>query len=346
MPLLPRITRHCWLCLGASLWLPTLALADTTAEILAQKGVISLEEYEKIRAAERNQALVDTSEGLKFVSPDKRFSAQLGTLLQLDMAGYHSDIRDASGRDLSNAGSEFRRIRLSLGGTFDGVWDYKTELEFANSTQLMDGYVSYRGFNTPLPLQLTLGHAKIPFGQESLSADKGLTFMERSLASAFLNPRAPGAMLSSGRDHWSAAAMVFGEQLSSSAAAISDEGGGASLRLTWAPWIGPGANLHLGAAAGLRLPSQNSTSLGGTPGAYTEAVRFQSKPESNIITTRLVDTGTITQVDDTRLWGLELGGSRGAWGFNSEYIHTRVNRHSGLDSLDFSGWYAQTTAGR
>ena len=330
------------LAVGLVFSTPLLAV-DMTTEILAQKGLITLEEYEKIRKAQSTQATVDTTDGLKFITSDKSFSAQLGTLLQMDAASYDSDIKDSAGRDISNSGSEFRRIRLYMNGTFLTDWDYKTEIEFANTTQLMDGYVAYRGFKTSVPMQLTFGHFKIPFSQEALSADKGLTFMERSLPNAFLNARAPGAMISAGRDNWSSALMVFGEQLSSSAAAVSDEGGGASLRLTWAPFIAPGANLHFGAATSVRIPSQNNTSLNTTPVTYTESVRLRSKPESNIIETRLVDTGNIIDTEQTQLWGLELAGSINAVGFNAEYINTTITRDNSRSDLDFSGWYAQTS---
>jgi phosphate-selective porin OprO and OprP len=320
-----------------------LLAVDMTTEILAQKGLITLEEYEKIRKTQSTQAIVDTTEGLKFSTADKKFSAQIGTMLQLDAAGYDSDIKDSTGRDLTNAGSEFRRVRLYMNGTFSSVWDYKTEIDFATTAQLIDGYVTYRGFQTKTPLQFTMGHFKIPFSQESLMADKSMTFMERSLPNVFLNARAPGVMLSAGKDNWSSALMLFGEQISSTASSVSDEAGGASLRLTWAPWIAPGANLHFGIASSIRFPSQNNTSLTTTPISYTEAVRFRAKPESNISELRLVDTGNIIDLDQTQLMGIELAGSIGAAGFNAEFINTKIQRKNQREDLEFSGWYAQTS---
>ena len=316
---------------------------DMTTEILAQKGLITLEEYEKIRKTQTTQAIIDTTDGLKITTADKKFSTQIGTMLQLDMAGYDSDIKDNAGRDSTNSGSEFRRVRLYMNGTFSSLWDYKTEIDFANSSQLIDGYVAYRGLKTKIPTQLTFGHFKIPFSQESLMADKGMTFMERSLPNAFLNARAPGIMISTGRDNWSGALMLFGEQISSAASNVSDEGGGASMRFTWAPFIAPGANLHFGAASSIRIPSQNNTSLNTTPVSYTEAVRFRTKPESNISEIRLVDTGNILDVDKTQLWGIELAGSLGAAGFNAEFINTQIQRKYSREDLEFSGWYAQAT---
>jgi phosphate-selective porin OprO/OprP len=176
-----------------------------------------------------------------------------------------------------------------------------------------------------------------------LAADKGLTFMERSLPNAFLNPRAPGAMISAGKDNWSSAFMLYGEQISTAANAVSDEGGGAAWRTTWAPLIGPGATFHVGVSLAVRAPSQNNTASATTPITYSDSVRFRNKPESNIIETRLVDTGNIGNAERTDLWGLELGSSLKTLGFNAEYIDTTVHRKNSLDDVHFSGWFAQAS---
>lgn len=146
----------------------TAMAVDLTTEILAKKGVISLEDYEKIKAAQKNQGTVDFSDGLKIANGDKSITAQLGTMLQLDATSYHSNIADKTSQDLANSGSEFRRIRLYMSGSFQNHWDYRTEIDFANGAQLTDGYVSYKGLFTIDPLQLTVGHFKVPFSQESL----------------------------------------------------------------------------------------------------------------------------------------------------------------------------------
>lgn len=338
-----KIARLSPLFLNISAVAPPSFGVDAATELLAQKGIISVEEYDKIKKVQNSQATVDLSDGIKITSGDKNFSTQIGTMLQFDGANYRSDIKDTAGRDLANAGSEFRRVRLSINGTLYNSWDYKTEIDFANGSQLVDGYVVYRGFKTSTPIQLTFGHFKIPFSQESLAADKGLTFMERSLPNAFLNPRAPGAMISAGKDNWSTAFMLYGEQISTAASAVSDEGGGAAFRTTWAPLIGPGATFHLGASLASRAPSQNNTASTTTPITYSNSIRFRSKPESNIIETRLVDTGNITNAERTDVWGLELGGSYKTLGFNAEYIGTTVHRKNNVDDVQFSGWFAQTS---
>ena len=138
--------------------------------------------------------------------------------------------------------------------------------------------------------------------------------------------------------------MVFGEQLTTAANALSDESTGASMRGTWAPLLGPDFTLHLGASWMERVPSQNNLTLGtGNNISYTETVRFRAKPESNIIETRLIDTGAtgIIDVENSQLWGAELGASAHNWLFNAEYINTSVSRRNGKDDLEFAGWFAQ-----
>jgi phosphate-selective porin OprO/OprP len=193
--------------------------------------------------------------------------------------------------------------------------------------------VRYSGF-LPVadgkPLGITLGHFKIPFSFEQLMADKDLSLMERSLPTALLKSRAPGAMLSWSGDHWSTAAMLFGEQLASNTTNQQDEGGGASLRTTWAPWIEDGATLHFGVATQYVEPTQK-------PGGAT--LRYASRPESRMTSILLVDTGVMAGVEDATLYGLETAATLGSLTFNSEYIRALVARAS--SDARFTGWYAQ-----
>ncbi len=314
---------------------------DATTELLFKKGIITPEEYNQLKAAEGNKATVEvTPDGLKFASADKSSSAQIGLLVQFDYAGYNGDIVDSQGRDLTNAGTEFLRARINFLGSLSADWDYRFQVDFANGSQLADAYVTYKGWQ---PLNLNIGHQVIPFSQEAQTADRSLSFMERSLASNFLVGRAPGVSLLANRDNWSAAAMVFGEPLSTAPNALSDESTGASVRFSWAPLLTNDYAIHLAIAGMERIPSQNNLSIGaGSNITYTEGVRFRAKPESNIIDTRLIDTGTtgIIDVENTRLWGAELGASLRSWQLMAEYIDTRVARRYGKTDLEFSGWYA------
>ncbi len=314
--------------LACSAAFSTQALAkDDLLETLAQNGSITLEQYEKIKAQRKGDLVVNTDDGFKLGTADGAFSMQVGTLLQLDTAVYTADRADLAD------GSEFRRSRLSLGGSFYKDWQYRFEHEFSGTTGVTDAYVAYTALK---PFVVTAGQFKQPFGMEALSADKNASFMERGLPFAFVTTRAPGVMLASSGARWSAAGGVFGEPVGNAQA--GDEGYGLVARATFAPLLEGHRVVHLGVAGTLRYTTaENSTN---TTGARFSTVRFRSKPESNVLAQRLVDTGEIRAVDDYRIGGVELAAQNGALSLQAEGHFVQVNREAGK-SLNFNGWTAQ-----
>ena len=300
---------------------------DDLLETLAQKGVLTVEEYEKLKAQRKTEVTVNTEDGLKITSADGNSSVQVGTVQQLDVARYNDDVAPLAD------GSELRRSRLSLSGTFLKDWAYRVEYEFSGTTGVTDAYVSYSALK---PFTVTVGQFKQPFGMEALAADKNVTFMERGLPFAFVITRAPGVMVGTSRSNWSASAGLFGEPVGNVQA--GDDGYGATARVTYAPWMSTQGVVHLGLGASWRKPTEdNSTNL---VGPKFTTVRFRSKPESNILAQRFVDTGEIADVDQYQIAGLEFAAQRGAASLQSEYHRVKVDRDSG-SSLDFGGWYAQ-----
>ena len=316
---------------------------DGVAELLLKKGVISAAEYKQLKkesdsAAAKKAAApatpnVSFSKGFVISSDDGDSSVQIGTLMQLDAAGYND-----SGSIDNAAGTEMRRGRLNLRGKFMKDWQYKFELEMFGSSgaQVTDTYVRYNGFKpfeSTKPLALTVGHFKIPFSLEQQMSISTVSLMEHSLPNAMLNSRAPGVMLSTSGSHWSAAAMGYGEQLySNTSSPKQDEGGGVSTRITWAPLLDKNSALHLGFSAQYNKPTQSD---GGA------TIAFSSRPESHMTSTKLISTGTISgDVSGTKLFGAELAGSYGPLTLQSEYIRTEVARDTGADPT-FAGWYVQ-----
>ncbi len=300
-------------------------------ELLAQKGVITMQEYEELKAEQKNEVSVNTDDGFKLASKDSSTAApasfQLSTLQQLDMADYRDD------KAALSEGSELRRSRLSVAGTFLTDWQYRVEYEFSGTTGVTDAYVSY---NANKPLIVTLGQFKQPFGMEAYASDKNLTFMERGLPFAFVTVRAPGIGVGTSGARWSLNGGLFGEPVGNAQA--GNDGYGAAGRFTYAPILTDEGVLHLGLGATWREPTENNSS--NTSGAKFSTVRFRSKPESNILAQRFVDTGEIRNVDQYTTTGLELAGAIGPASLQAEYQTTQVTRDNG-PSLDFSGWYAQ-----
>lgn len=363
-----NIKRTLTLAVGCSLGMIHSAHAGI-AELLLKKGVITQEEYQQLKDEAIATAptvattapvtaaptpapatpSVSFAKGFAVTSIDGSYVAQVGTLMQFDVAGYNDE-----GNIDNNAGSNIRRGRLYLQGTALKDWQYKMEIELfgTTGTEVTDAYLRYNGF-TPFtstkPLAITAGHFKIPFSFEQLMADKDLSLMERSLPNALLKSRAPGVMVSTSSDHWTASAMGFSEQLYSNAPSNSpttnttansqqDEGGGASTRVTWAPLIDDGELLHFGLSAQYQKPTQR---VGGG------VISFASRPESFTTNLRTLDTKTITgEVKDAKLYGAEFSGVFGPATLAAEYIRAHIDRDligpAGGD-LTFAGWYTQAS---
>ncbi len=311
------------LCATASL--P--ALADDLLETLSQKGVLTMDEYEKLKA-QKSGIKLSTDDGFKFSTADGSFWISPGTLQQLDVAWYHDD-----NTDLAN-GTELRRSRISLTGGVFKDWLYKVEWEFSTGTAtLTDGYVTYAGFK---PFMITVGQMKQPFSMEQLAADRNVTFMERALPFAFVPARAPGVMLGSSGANWTVNGGVFGEPLSN--AQTGDEGYGLAARATFAPVLTSDQVVHIGLSALWRKPTaENSTNA---TGPKFSTVRFRSKPESDELAQRFADTGEIHDVDRYVAEGAELAGEWGPASLQGEYQIVQVERETAATAR-FTGWYAQ-----
>lgn len=310
----------------------TASARDATLELLAQKWIITADEYTALKSEQKDQASVSLKDGLKITSGDGKGTVQLGTLIQMDAASVASDKKDAP------SGTEIRRARLAISGN-QGPWEFRLETELAGTATLTDAYGAWRG-----PVTVTAGNFKLPYSLESLMSDKNLAFMERSLSSALLPVRAPGLMVGAGGRHGSWAVGMFGEPLStatpptssasSATANADDEGGGISARGSWAPLIADGQTLHLATSLHYRLPTQ--AGAGATP-----TLRLSSKPEANQFADRLVNTGNIGgDVSAYRLAAIELAGAFGPLLAQAEYSFATVARDHASD-LQFDGGYVQ-----
>jgi len=78
------------------------------------------------RKSEPKEAKITLSDGFKVKSTDGEFQAQVGMYVQADAAWYGESDTDFSD------GTELRRGRLSLSGTFFKDWDYKKSLPISH----------------------------------------------------------------------------------------------------------------------------------------------------------------------------------------------------------------------
>lgn len=272
---------------------------------------------------------VSDGKSLKFQSPGNDFAFQVGGRVEADVAHY-----DADRQDLGD-GTDIRRGRLYAQGTLYRDWDWKFEYEFAdnaatstNSKGITDAYVRYKGF---APALITAGNFKQPFGLEQMMSAHNLTFTERALSQTFVPGRGIGLGVQTSGAHWSLVGAVAGERPEGEVAAEGGEGWNLTARGTYAPFVDPGRVLHFGAGVWRHEPNDSSAAL-----------RWRSKPESNVTGVFLVDTGTLTAVDDVLAGGLELAGVWGPLSLQAEYMRAEVNRGAARDAR-FDGGYVQAS---
>ncbi|HEX9700914.1 MAG TPA: porin [Acidobacteriota bacterium] len=132
-------------------------------------------------------------DGMRMETNDGRFQLRLGGRIQFDWTfwGDDSEIAAAVGGPIED-GTEFRRARIFVEGYVYERIEYKAQFDFAGGeVAFKDVYFGIRhdkyGFR--------LGHFKEPFGLETLTSSKYITFVERSLPGAFDAERNSGFML-------------------------------------------------------------------------------------------------------------------------------------------------------
>jgi len=245
---------------------------------------------------------------------------KFGGRIMADYAFYADD----PGLDLGD-GQELRRARLFGKGSF-GDWHFKGQYDFAgNKAKVKDAYIKYKGIQNTA---IAVGQFHEQFGLEELTSSKYITFMERSLANAFVPSRHIGADIRTHGDFWSAAIGTFGGTASGSSKSI-DSRFDLTGRITVAPIHDGTTVVHLGGAIAYRLPDSKRT------------VRIRERPESHVTHFRLVDTGTIANVDSVKTYGGEAAVVYGPFSVQGEYMRTDINFQNASLTPEptFDGWY-------
>jgi phosphate-selective porin OprO/OprP len=249
-------------------------------------------------------------------------SADVFGRLQVDMNQYSSDITELG------SGSELRRARIGVQGDLANDWFYKIEYDFADQ-KLQDAYARHGIF--------TIGQFKPAQSLEIMTSDKYLTFIERPAIGYLTLARRLGIGATVKGENWTAAATGFGQDSDVKEMGLA-EGMGFSGRVTYLPWTTDKGQLHLGAWGSWEQPQSTTT----------ETVRIRAYPESHVTGIRLVDTGSIENVDNVVKMGLEISLLVRSVSVQGEYIRADVNR-SAPDSLtptpnfSFDGYYVQAS---
>lgn len=226
-----------------------------------------------------------------------------------------------------------RRVRLGAEGTMPGGFDYKVEVDFANSgTSFGDVFVGYAP--KTLPIQIRTGNFETLNGLEQISSSNQVTFIERAaMNDAFLNSRRLGAAVAwqSRDDDWRAEAGLFtGHGIDGS---FDNNGWIGAARLVYAPKA-LGGQLHFGlnyqhrqfasnnggtASSGVNMPSTN------------QLARYRARPNSQLTDVRFIDTGSFAARSD-RIIGIEAAGVFGPFHVGGEAQWLKADAYAAGDT--------------
>jgi phosphate-selective porin OprO/OprP len=173
-----------------------------------------------------------------------------------------------------------------------------------------------------------MGLMEIPLGLQYRSSSANSQLIERSLLGAFGGDRYIGLMADTKRQHWSAAAGIFGDDANEQRQR-NDEGWGVGARVTMAPVNHNNKVLHFGLASFYRHLNDQAT------------LRFDEQPEARVAGFDIVDTGIISGARTYTRSGVEWAAVLNRWSAQAEYMVTDVRRTVGQD-VGFSGGHIQS----
>ena len=156
-----------------------------------KKDAIKLREAVTVQdtiEAKRTQAAIDkaanggtkinTKGKLSFESADGDFKVHINGRIMTDATFVDSD------KSNLDSGSELRRARIGVGGTFYKDWGFQLTPDFGQgSASITDAYVNYKGIKNT---KITVGQHHAPFAMEISDSSKYMTFIERSIGSELI----------------------------------------------------------------------------------------------------------------------------------------------------------------
>ncbi len=262
-----------------------------------------------------------------------RWSPANGTEVSLTgNIAYDLNRVDADGTGLQDDDA-WRRHELGLNIKRKGVYDIAVAYDLHNETW-MD--VTLRLETKALfgrdVGKLRVGHMKLPLGFEGNSATRNGSFMENSIATqAFYEGRRLGVDWSLEQPRWLFNAGWYADDLHG-----NNPGNSMAARVAWTPRKQDGQVLHLGLSGTRELPDSE---INGRGVEVLPSVRWRAKPEVSLTGVRLVDSGTLANIDRIDRHGIEALWIEGPWSLQGEYLRQETSRRTGVGNYASDGWY-------
>ncbi|MGQ0801955.1 MAG: OprO/OprP family phosphate-selective porin [Pseudomarimonas sp.] len=234
---------------------------------------------------------------------------KLQGLLQGDANFFHNDVVDLNGAD-SNDGKdqefELRRAEVVLLGKGERL-DWQLGYD-AKANKYLDVFARYKVGNA----FLRAGQYKQFNSLEELTSTRHNDFIAKAMATNLFGvARRLGVSYGVEDANFGYTFGVFGRELTRNLARGSGFGG----RAYWAPLNADGQFLHLGLSA-----VDYDTAA--------DTLRLRVRPDADLATARLIDTGSFLNADRQRTLGLEAAYVKGPLKLQAEYLHSGVQRYA------------------
>tara|TARA_R110000822_G_scaffold60287_17_gene150290 strand:+ start:3967 stop:5130 length:1164 start_codon:yes stop_codon:yes gene_type:complete len=255
-----------------------------------------------------------------FKSEDGNFTFKLNGRIHADASYYDDDVTEIDDKE------ELRRLRVGFKGTVmeDWTYSYSFDTESDGGYQIKGAHIGYKGFDK---VKISAGNLLQPFSLEDQTSSNHIPFMERSLANTFAPSYGLGVLVKTWGDHWSFAGGYFDDNL---ADRHNDNEGSHSFaaRVTVNPIDKSKFKVHLGASTVYRNVGSSQT------------VSYGARPDGHASDIKILSTGTLSDVDDTKTYGLEAAVINGPWLLQGEVMRMELDRKTRADPT-FDGGYIQ-----
>jgi phosphate-selective porin OprO/OprP len=243
-------------------------------------------------------------------------------LLQVDGNWFNNDLTDLGGNGADGDDSEFdlRRTQIVLKGKGPGQYEWVIGYD-VKSERFLDVNARY-DFTGSGSQYVQVGQFKQPNGMEGLSSTRNNDFISKSAATnTYAIGRRLGAAYSFGGGVWNVTASWFSRELTRN----FGHGYGYGLRSTWAPVNDRGNILHLG----LAYVDYDTD---------TDTFRVSARPDADLATARLVDTGDMIDTDRVATTSIEALWIRGPFKLQGEYYTSDIKRLANSDYTSTAGY--------
>jgi len=248
-------------------------------------------------------------------------------LLQADFNWFDNDVRilNADVPDGLDSDNELRRAEIIFKGKGPGQWEWTAGYD-AKADKFLDVNIRYKfsGFTN-----ITVGQFKQPNSMEELSSTRFNDFISKAMTTNLQGvARRTGVAVATGGDSWTLTGSYMNRELTRNLA----QGKGFGARGTWAPIHEAGNIFHLGLSA-VSFDARDNAAVNADGRA-----RFRVRPNADLASQRLIDSGQFTDGDKITTWGGEAAWVNGPIKLQAEAMTTNLTRNFNPD-YGFESYY-------